>query len=222
MVTRRRIVSPQRQLVLDRLSRMKRDSPTSTSRLGNFGKNEIWHLIIATLVLTVAFTLVWVGGIRFFSIPIFIQFFPLMFIVTVTGFACHELAHKFMAQKFRLPAEFKISKFGMVVALVSAMIGFLVALPGAVWFQSDGRREHVGKVALAGPALNIGIALAFFVPTYTLTWLLPVVFVNLFLAGFNMLPFGPLDGKKIWRWNKNIFFVTWLAIATILCLVVIV
>jgi Zn-dependent protease len=26
--------------------------------------------------------------------------------------------------------------------------------------------------------------------------------VNFFLAGFNMLPIMPLDGAKVWRWNK--------------------
>jgi Zn-dependent protease len=46
-----------------------------------------------------------------------------------------------------------------------------------------------------------------------LPFLLYVLFViiasvNLSMAAFNMLPFGPLDGAKVWRWNK----VLWLAI----------
>jgi Zn-dependent protease len=39
--------------------------------------------------------------------------------------------------------------------------------------------------------------------------------VNAMLAFFNMLPVGPLDGKKIMRWNPVIFGVV---IAVSLCL----
>ncbi|MFO7773178.1 MAG: DUF951 family protein [Dehalococcoidia bacterium] len=34
-------------------------------------------------------------------------------------------------------------------------------------------------------------------------------YVNTWLALFNLIPFGPLDGAKIFRWNKGI----WLAAA---------
>ena len=31
------------------------------------------------------------------------------------------------------------------------------------------------------------------------------VLVNLFLAAFNMIPFGPLDGKTVRRWDTGVF-----------------
>ena len=34
---------------------------------------------------------------------------------------------------------------------------------------------------------------------------------NAFLAVFNMLPFGPLDGRKIKTWSDSIFW-TWMII----------
>lgn len=65
------------------------------------------------------------------------------------------------------------------------------------------------KVAAAGPgvnlliALTLGLILRFFLPTLsvynpTLPFFLGfIVYVNIFLALFNLLPFPPLDGSKI-------------------------
>jgi Zn-dependent protease len=34
------------------------------------------------------------------------------------------------------------------------------------------------------------------------------MFINFWIAGFNLLPFGPLDGKKIFLWNPVIWVIT--------------
>jgi Zn-dependent protease len=187
-----------------------------TSDLGVFSGPEIRDLVIATLVLAAAFTMA-LGHGELIKNPVglFITLFPICLIVTATAFTLHEMAHKFMAQKHGLPAEFVLNPMGILVALATAaLIGFLFALPGAVVFSGAGAdNKTVGKVGAAGPAVNILIALSLF-PFWILglapnDWvdllLYMVIYINFFLAGFNMIPYGPLDGLKVWRWNPGIY-----------------
>jgi len=180
-----------------------------TRDLGMFSATEVVEIVVATLVLAVAFTLVQgnLGILLSSPIPLFIAFFPISLLATATSFTAHEVAHKFMAQKYGMPAEFVLNPIGIVVALATAAIfGFLFALPGAVVFSGAGADDRiVGKVGAAGPAMNIAVALVFFpfMLMYPILWI--VVFVNVFLGGFNMIPFGDFDGLKIWRWNKALY-----------------
>ena len=34
------------------------------------------------------------------------------------------------------------------------------------------------------------------------------IIINLFLAAFNLIPYGPLDGKTVISWSKPVWFVT--------------
>jgi Zn-dependent protease len=210
VVRRTRISAPRR------FSRSPR-----TVELGMFSREEIRDLIIATLVLAVAFAFAMgssgFGNNIIFSNPIFFAYlFPITLLVTGTAFTLHEMSHKFMAQKHGLPAEFVMSQTGIIIALITGvLIGFLFALPGAVVFSGAGAdKKTVGKVGAAGPAVNILIALSLF-PFMLLSllqsnvWiaftLYMVVYINFFLAGFNMIPYGPLDGLKVWKWNPAIY-----------------
>jgi len=67
------------------------------------------------------------------------------------------------------------------------------------------RRYGEAKVALAGPLSNFILALAFglvlrFLPVFSLTFsglLGIIVYINLILMVFNLIPIPPLDGSKI-------------------------
>ncbi|MCZ6725111.1 MAG: hypothetical protein O6846_02650, partial [Thaumarchaeota archaeon] len=69
-------------------------------------------------------------------------------------------------------------------------------------------REN-GIISIVGPITNVIIA-GFFFLLYTsgiggdlgliIGWM--GVRINLFLAAFNMIPFGMFDGQKVFAWNK--------------------
>ena len=91
--------------------------------------------------------------------------------------------------------------------------------------------EINGKISIAGPIVNIILALlflavatvvypsAFSSETYALIFIICAVgySINSFLAVFNLLPIGNLDGSKVLRWNVGIWIVT-IAIAGIMTL----
>ena len=141
------------------------------------------------------------------------------------GFLLHELAHKVVAVRFGQVAAFR-ADYGMLgLAIAAGLAGFLFAAPGAVYHRGRITERENGLIALAGPVTNIGLA-ALFMPLLFLPGVAGAVgnlgvFVNVLLAAFNMLPFGPLDGRKVLRWSKAVFalvFVPTVGLAVLLFL----
>ncbi len=131
-------------------------------------------------------------------------------LVTVgVGFLLHELAHKAVAVRFDQIAEFRADYNMLGLAIVAALAGFLFAAPGAVYHQGRITDRENGLIALAGPVTNLALA-GLFLPVAFLEGSAGAVgnlgvLVNVLLAAFNMIPFGPLDGKTVLTWNKAVY-----------------
>ncbi|MEM0139270.1 MAG: peptidase [Ferroplasma sp.] len=174
--------------------------------------NESSDILIAVLVLTIAFTLMINGGLHAVSLKILELEVLIGFSVTVTAFLLHEMAHRTVARKLGAVAFFKLWPAGILIALVTSIFGFIFAAPGAVQFAGLYDRESEGKIALAGPATNVLIGvLAFLILIFInlgnagnliLLW---VAWLNLWFALFNLIPFPPLDGSKVFYWNSKLF-----------------
>ncbi|WP_136689650.1 zinc metalloprotease [Halorhabdus amylolytica] len=183
-----------------------------------FGRRELLDLFAAWIALSVAFTLflnpyllqgATVGPVEELLITFARQLLTSLGTVGV-AFVLHELAHKVVAVRFGQIAAFRADYGMLFLAIVSALAGFIFAAPGAVVHRGQITLRESGLIALAGPVTNLALAGAF-LPVALLTGSTVSdvaafgVTINLLLAGFNMLPFGPLDGKTVLRWNRVLY-----------------
>lgn len=194
---------------------------------GKFSMIEIKHILVSVFVLTIAFSF-WNRGLIFKSdLNIIVSSIPFAFAGVVTGFFFHEISHKFMAQKFGLWAEYRVYPMGLLLALlVSIFTGFVFAAPGAVMFMGGSRYHETGKIAMAGPLANITVAFVTFLLFYYFLFENQIAslfgfvcLINTLLATFNLLPFGPLDGMKIIRWNATVWIIMLIVSIAILMLI---
>jgi len=180
---------------------------------------ELRDLVISALALALAFGIALSGGFRAFQQPAILVLVIGMALVAVSlGFVFHELGHRLIARRFGYFAEYAMWPMGLMVALGFSLFGFVFAAPGAVMIYPRATvlgtaslsRQKIGLISLAGPATNIGLAVVFLVldaiqPTLLFTL---GARINTWLAVFNLIPFGPLDGAKILKWNKGIWLIS--------------
>lgn len=129
------------------------------------------------------------------------------------GFLAHEMAHKIIAQRYGCYTEFRAFNGMLVLAVVMSFFGFVFAAPGAVFINGYVNIEKNGKISLSGPLTNLILAVIFFVLGMMIsTGFWSQVFgygfmINTWLALFNMIPVWNLDGTKVLKWNKIVYFI---------------
>ncbi|MFB6073635.1 MAG: metalloprotease [Haloarculaceae archaeon] len=188
-----------------------------------FSDRELRDLAVAWLALGLAFTFfldrrivhaVFGAGIRTLSLDAVGTTFVVSLATVGVAFLLHELAHKVVAVHFDQVAEFRADYGMLLVAVAGGLAGFLFAAPGAVYHRGRITRRESGLIALAGPVTNLGLAVVSLVVLAAGTGPAGAfaarigslgLFINLLLAGFNMLPYGPLDGRKVFAWDRTVY-----------------
>jgi len=181
-----------------------------------FTNKEIKDLFLAWLLISLAFAILFSGTEAVFTTPLlFLLSLGISALTAGIGFLFHELMHKYIAQSYSLKAEFKAFYNMLFLAILFSLFGFIIAAPGAVFIRGLINKEKNGKISLAGPVTNIILAILFLIPILLIKpvgilglFLFYGLMINALLALFNMLPFLPFDGGKVYAWNKLIYTAT--------------
>jgi len=203
-----------------------RPIPVHTGSIWHFSKTEINHLVQATLAFSLALAFMSVGGIigALSNTTLFFVGGILYAIAIAPAFLVHETAHKVVARKYGCWAEFRASPGGLRFGIfIAALTGIVFMAPGAVMVAGNTSRSQFGKIALAGPVSNVAlwvlglcaILLGGAESVLGELILVPWLWGNAILGLFNMLPFGPLDGKKIRTWSIPVFWIWFIICASL-------
>jgi Zn-dependent protease len=178
---------------------------------------EFGNLLISWIVISICFSVAYLFSDQ--------SFFLIAFLLAAgsagAGFLLHELAHRTVARRYGCHAVYQMWLWGVVLALVIAILtqGQLIfAALGAVYItpmafsatvDTNTWKRVYGLISLAGPSMNLLLVAVFFLLSqqgglvgnlgYT------GVYINLWLAAFNLIPIPPFDGSKIFSWSKIVW-----------------
>ena len=183
------------------------------SRGIHFSGKELLNLFVGmVLVVGVALSL-FLYSVSYVLLGLFVLVFTVSFFV-------HEFAHKIVAQRKGVWAEFRLTSVGAILTLVSIFSPLKFISPGAVMVSGSADGKSMGEIAVAGPMTNIVLSMAFLssllvAPTsQILIW---GMWFNAWISFFNLIPFWVFDGLKIFTWNQRVWA---LALAASLALTV--
>jgi Zn-dependent protease len=189
--------------------------PPPGYRAPRTSRQEMIDLSIAVAVLTIVFGMPYGGVMTLLGAPLWLigALFGFSFVAVMLSIFPHELAHKFVAQRYGYWAEFRRNDQFLVISLLLSLFGgFGIAAPGAVMIAGPVTTESNGKISAVGPGTNclmgaLIFPVALFGGNYPLVQYLAaqIVWVNVILGIFNMMPFWIFDGAKVWKWNAGVY-----------------
>lgn len=173
-------------------------------------KNEIMGFsyleIFVTLLCAVIFGLAYVLADRSDLLPANIALY-----IVVAGVAtiAHDIAHRALAYKFKTDSEYKFWGLGTVIMfLTSWLFGSVFAQPARTIIDKDAdvSAKDMALITLSGPIVSLVLSLGFLllVPLGGLISTVGILgfSMNMLSTVYSLMPFEPMDGKKIYEWSK--------------------
>ncbi len=173
-----------------------------------------WHFLIAWL----GFSLIILVAGTGLDYPLLGSIPLILGVVGVSIFA-HELSHKLVANSLGLKTVFKVWESGLVFSVLLALLGGLYPSYGSTFIKQkdwpyNKNIKEMGLIYSVGPVISLVLASCFLALAHwaNTEWLIALgtvgFLVNSALVFFNLIPifpFTPLDGGKIFLWNKIIW-----------------
>ena len=186
--------------------------PKRSNRITTTPK-ELKHIAVAAaLVIAIGFSIGLYGNyLGGFTNPWTWTMMAIFAVIMTASFLTHEIAHKIFAQKAGMWAEFRLTTWGAVLTFVSIFLPFRMIAPGAMMIAGTPDRKEMIKISIAGVITNmiyslVTLSVAFaLAPGVFATMLFFAAYINAFMAIFNLIPFGVLDGFKLFILNKKIW-----------------
>ncbi|MDD5253924.1 MAG: hypothetical protein PHG05_02355 [Candidatus Nanoarchaeia archaeon] len=181
-----------------------------------FAISELIGIVVLTIYLGYIFSGTLAKGKKFDKTD-----FKFSIMVAAPAVILHEFAHKFTAMAFGLPAVFHVfyeDIFTLMLAGVSIVLKaigspFIFLIPGFVSIPNVSDPLQYGLIAFAGPFINLLLWVGSSVylkhakklTRKKMIFLYITKRVNMILFIFNMLPFAPLDGEKVFSALFSLF-----------------
>lgn len=182
-----------------------------------FSRREVTHLTIGAL-LVMGVGLSFIPQVLELSVLTRPEILLSLAIILTFSFLLHEIAHKLSAQRYGLWAEFRLTLIGALLTLLSMLPFpfFKIISPGAVMIAGAITKRKAGKTALAGPLTNITLSTIFTAAAISASNTIYMItvfgaWINAIIAVFNLIPFGMLDGFKVFLWNKTLWVLAFTA-----------
>ncbi len=134
---------------------------------------------------------------------------------SIAGYILHEFAHRSLSRRYGCISFFKLWGWGVLATLLSLLVraygvGLAIIVPGYVVTMCPWGVREPEHIAVAGPAVNIGLGIlgvALSLVHMRDFWLGFTV-INAWIAFFNLLPLPPLDGYRVLKSKPQL----WIAV----------
>jgi len=134
--------------------------------------------------------------------------------ILVAGLAVslHDLTHRYVAWRYGVPTEYKFWFLGTIIMFITALaFGAVYSSPSRLAIERENELSARQKAVVygSGPIVSVILFLVFLA-------MLPLggmaatiggigATMNLLTATYAMMPFDPMDGRKVYKWNRPVW-----------------
>ena len=162
---------------------------------------ELLAIVLSSAVFS--FAMSWAWADNYMQMP---YFFIMTFIVISIVLFIREYSLQYLCYRYKMRAEHIFWKFGALLTIISSLIGNTFSLSSYTLIdETEGIKKIYGKITF-----RISLILYFFVlSAFTLNMFYPSIMLQMayiftiMMLFIDMLPFSPMDGYDIRKWNRK-------------------